>query len=310
MGLLRAITDDDPVTTLSDWAGVAAVLGALVVIWWPVRMAIAQRTEQRFEAAHPRNADGIIIGAEPILLRGVRPGAVLVLHGYNDSPQAVSALSSALHDAGWTVHAPVLPGHARTLPAFARSGAAEWMGAAREAYRALRTTHDRVAICGMSMGGALALWIAAEEPDVRAVVGIAPYLHLSKPMEALLLLTPIAALGARFLSGAGGRSVHDPEAARAIIAYRRSTPRLLRQLAIVTRAAFNALPSVLQPVLVIQSREDNRIPAESAARAFARIGSNDKTLDWVTGAGHVLTVDFGHTEMERRIIGWLDVHLG
>lgn len=273
-------------------------------------MAIAQRVEQRFEAAHPRNADGIIVGAEPVLLRGVRPGAVFILHGYNDSPQAVKALASALHDAGWTVHAPALPGHARTLPAFARSGAADWMRAAREGYRALRATHDNVAICGMSMGGALAFWIAAEEPDVCAVVGIAPYLHLSKAMEALLLLAPIAALGARYLSGATGRSVHDPNAARAIIAYRKSTPRLLRQLAVVTRVAFDALPAVRQPVLVIQSREDNRIPAASAARAFARIGSTDKTLDWVTGTGHVLTVDYGHTEMEQRIIAWLDDRLG
>lgn len=297
-------------TIVSEWAGVAAALGVLIVIWWPIRMAIAQRVEQRFEAKHPRNADGIIIGAEPVHLRGVRPGAVLILHGYNDSPQAVTALASALHEAGWTAHAPALPGHARTLPAFARSGAAEWMQAARAAYRALHATHERVAICGMSMGGALALWIASEEPEVRAVVGIAPYLHPSKPMEALLLLGPIAALGARYLSGAGGRSVHDPDAARAIIAYRQSTPRLLRQLAKVTRAAYNALPSVRQPVLVIQSREDNRIPAKSAARAFARIGSTDKTLDWVTGTGHVLTVDYGHAAMERRIIGWLDEHLG
>jgi carboxylesterase len=179
------------------------------------------------------------------------------------------------------------------------------MRAALDAYRDLRATHEHVAICGMSMGGALALWIASEEPDVRAVVGIAPYLHLSKPMAALLVLGPVAALGGRYLSGVAGRSVHDPEAARAIIAYRKSTPRLLGQLAKVTRAAFDVLPAVRQPVLVIQSREDNRIPAASAERAFARIGSSDKTLDWVAGTGHVLTVDYGHAEMERRIIDWL-----
>lgn len=295
--------------SLNGFFGLMATLGALVLIWWPIRLAIAQRMERRFEAAHPRNADGIIIGAEPVLLRGTRPGAVLLLHGYNDSPQAVTSLANALHTAGWTVRAPALPGHARTLDAFARSRAADWIAAARAELDALRHTHADVAVCGMSMGGALAMALAADVPEVRAVVGLAPYLHLSRPMEALLVLGPVAALGARYVSGGGKRSVHDPEAAARIIAYRASTPRLLLELTRVTRHAYARLPQVRQPVLVLQSREDNRIPQRSAQRAFDELGSSDKTLVWLTGTGHVITVDYGHEALERRVVEWLETRL-
>lgn len=295
--------------TVVEIVGAAASLGVVVAVWWPVRLAIAQHTERTFEETHPRNADGTIIGAEPIFAHGVRPGAVLVLHGYNDSPQSVAPLVTALHDAGWTVYAPLLPGHGRTLQAFAQSGAYAWINAARTHYRALRVQHTAVAICGMSMGGALAFMLAAEDPDVRAVVAIAPYLHLSRPMQTMLFFAPIAAIGARYMSGGGGRSIHDPVAAAGIIAYRRSTPRLLVELARLTRRAYDALPSVRQPVLMVQSREDNRIPVRSATRAFERVGSHEKTLDWVTGTGHVLTLDYGHEAMEARIVAWLSNHL-
>jgi carboxylesterase len=296
--------------TWTEWAGVAASLGILVLAWWPVRLVIAHHAERRFEAAYRRGPDGVIIGAESLLLRGTRPGAVLVLHGYNDSPQAVASMAGALHDAGWTAYAPLLPGHGRTLQAFAESGAVEWIRGAREALARLRRDHEAVAVCGLSMGGALALLLAAEDPNVRAVVGIAPYLQLTWPMRILLILSPVAELGAKYVSGGGRRSVHDPQAAERMIAYRQSTPRLLRELSAVARRAFEALPRLQQPVLIVHSREDNRIPSRLAEAAFARIGSRDKRLEWRTGTGHVLTVDYGHREMERMVVEWLSTRLG
>ena len=144
---------------------------------------------------------------------------------------------------------------------------------------------------------------------MKAVVAVAPYLHLSRPMEVLLALAPVAAIGARYMSGGGGKSIHDPVAAESVISYRRSTPRLLIELTKLTHVAYDALPAVKQPVLMVQSREDNRIPQRSAADAFGRIASVNKTLDWVTGTGHVLTLDYGHAAMEQRIIAWLSTQM-
>ena len=295
--------------TTPDWLGPVAGVGLATGVWWPVRAAIAQHAEGAFEQAYRRDANGVIVGAEPLFLRGTRPGAILLFHGYNDSPQSVGPLAGALHDAGWTVRVPLLPGHGRTLQAFARSGAAAWIRAARDEYAALAAEHGPVAVGGLSMGGALAFLMAAEHPDAVAIVGIAPYLHVSPSMALVTALGPVAALGSRYISGGGGRSVHDPAAAASMIAYRLSTPRLLRELSRVVSRSAIALPAVRQPVLVIQSREDNRIPARSAQWAFDRVGSPDKTLDWVTGAGHVLTLDYGHAALERRVIDWLGERL-
>lgn len=282
---------------------------AAAAIWWVVRALVAGRRERAFTRAHPLDANGIIIGAESVRLDGTRPGAVLLLHGYNDSPQSMQLMAAALNARGWTVRVPLLPGHGRRLQDWAPARAMDWEDAARAELAALRVTHADVAVGGLSMGGALAFILAAEQPDVRAVIGFAPYLHASLPVEMLRLIAPVASIGAKYFAGGGLRSVHDPVAAEAMIAYRVSTPRLVVELEKVVMHARKLLPLVRQPVLVVQSREDNRIPAASAAAAFAMIGSSEKTLHWTTGNGHVVTVDYGHERIEQLVADWLECRL-
>jgi esterase/lipase len=129
------------------------------------------------------------------------------------------------------------------------------------------------------------------------------------PIRALEFLAPIAALGARYVWGGARRSVHDPVASARMIAYGRSTPRLLVELDRIVRLGHAALPQVRQPVLVVQSREDNRIPVRSAEDAFAHVRSVDKTLHWTTGNGHVVTVDYGHEALEQLAADWLELRL-
>ena len=288
-----------------------ATLGMLVAVaaWLAFREWSARRREAAFIRAHRYDPDGIIVGAEPIHLLGERPGAILLLHGYNDSPQSMRLMAHALHSHGWTVHVPLLPGHGRRLQDWAAARASAWEAAARAELAELLSTHSDVAVGGLSMGGAIAFILAAEQPRVRAVLGFAPYLHASIPVELLHFIAPVASLGAKYLPGGGTRSVHDPAAANAMIAYRASTPRLVVELEKIVRHAHRALPDVVQPVLVVQSREDNRIPAASAASAFAMIGSSDKTMHWTTGNGHVVTVDYGHTEIEGFVGEWLEARL-
>ncbi len=283
---------------------------AAAAIWLAVRAAIARREERAFVVAYPRDADGIITGAEPITLHGTRAGGVLLLHGFNDSPQSMALVAAAFHARGWSVSVPLLPGHGRRLQDWAASRAVDWENAARSELATLRAAHAQVAVGGLSMGGALAFMLAAEQPDIRAVVGFAPYLHPSVPVELLHVLAPIASFGARYLGSGGAKSVHDPVAADAMIAYRRSTPRLVVELEKLTKLARAGLPRVRQPVLVVQSREDNRIPAAAAQSSFDLVGSTDKTLHWTTGNGHVVTLDYGHEAIERLVADWLEPRLG
>ena len=134
--------------------------------WWVAR-DVALRL--------PVGPSGIIEGAEPIVReRGGAREAVLLLHGFGDTPQTLTYLADELHARGWDVHAPLLPGHGRTLRSFASSGSQQWVGAGREALDYLLARYQRGALVGQSMGGALAALLAAEPHRVLALALLAP----------------------------------------------------------------------------------------------------------------------------------------
>lgn len=288
------------------WGWLAGVL----VLLWGQRQWRALRREQSFARRFPRGADGVIIGAEAREFAGSPTRALLLFHGYNDSPQSLAGVAERIaREGGWTVRLPLLAGHGRTLREFDAWTPEEVLAAAREEYRALCERFPTVAIGGLSMGGAIAMILAAEV-SASAVVLYAPMLFEPTPMKWVRWSSGIWTLFTRYVSGGGSRSIHDPDAMRRIIAYGASTRRSVLTLDRLAQACEVALPKVEEPVLIIQSREDNRLPMAQSELAFSRIGSRDLTVEWRTGAGHVLTVDFGWEEVAMQTVRWLDERLG
>src|SRR5690606_22728116 len=150
--------------------------------------------------------------------------ALLLIHGYNDSPASLDDIARALHAAGWTVRLPLLPGHGRSLEAWDAWTGEEAVAAVRAEYAALRATHGTVVVGGLSMGGALATWLAAEA-DVDGLVLFAPMLFVPRPMQVAVSTARVWSLFSRTVSGGGSRSLWDPEAQRRNISYGCSTRR-------------------------------------------------------------------------------------
>ncbi len=288
-----------------------AVLIALLVVVVAIgfRFRVQHSIERATVARRPLGPTGIIHGAEPIDLRGAGPGAVLLLHGFNDTPQSLIPLAAELQERGWTVRVPLLPGHGRTLREFARSRAADWLGAARRELAALRVGHSAVAIAGLSMGAALATILAADSPDLVALVLLAPYLEVPLWIRVAVRGYWVIDAVMPYVRGGESQSIHDPLARSRSLAYDAATARLVWELSTIVRDARAALPRVRTPTLIIQSRADNRVPPQVAERALARLGASERRLVWTARGAHVITVDEGATEVASIAADWLDDHL-
>ena len=125
----------------------------------------------------------VIRGAQTIDLQEEGSPGVLLLHGFGDTPQTLALLARSLHKSGYSVYAPLLPGHGRNMEAFGKSRARDWISAARSALAEMRLRHTSVCIVGLSMGGALAVLLAAELDDLPVLVLIAPYLSMSRVLK-------------------------------------------------------------------------------------------------------------------------------
>jgi carboxylesterase len=287
------------------------LFGALIVL---IVIAAALR-ERRITALTALSAtrrrlgpDGIVIGGEGFTLARENAPAVLLIHGAGDTPQTLRYLAEYLHGRGFHVDVPLLPGHGRSVRDFMRVRADDLTRAARAAYVHLRERGTWTGIIGLSMGGALAVQLAAEFDDLPALGLAAPYLEMPRRIERAARIAWLWGPLVPIVESSEGLSVLDPEERGKSLAYGVFTAGALRALYETVRRATIASPRVKAPTLVVQSREDNRISVAAAERAFARLGATEKRLEWVSGASHVITVDFGREHVFELLTSWLEQH--
>ena len=283
-------------------------LAAVATIVW--RRRLSHDLERAWLARHPPGPTGIIAGAEPIALAGAGTKAVLLLHGFGDTPQSLRHLAAHLHSAGFSVRAPLLPGHGRSPREFDAMSADDLFGAARAALRQLRETSPEVSLVGVSMGGAIATVLACEDPRPPALVLIAPYLEMGMVAEWSARLDWLWKMTGPFVRSGGAVSIRDADERAQSLSYGIVTARVMRTLQAVAGLGASALPALTTPTLMIQSRDDNRITAESAERAFDRIGAAEKRLEWADEGRHVLTVDTGYQRVQQMAADWILEHPG
>jgi carboxylesterase len=287
-------------------------LTAAIAVVFVVGLALRARhlaAMERLAAQRRRlGPDGIAIGGAGFALPRSGARAVLLIHGAGDTPQTLRYLGEALFARGFHVEAPLLPGHARTLRAFRDTSADDWINAVRAAHSKLKTTHGPVFVVGLSMGGALAVRLAAENRDVPAVCLLAPYLALRPSFERAARTSLIWGPLVPVFRSSEGPSILDPAEQAKSLAYGVFTAAALRALRQTVAQAREALPAVASPTLFVQSRGDNRTAPRDAEFAFGRIGAREKRLEWIEGAAHVITVDYGHERVTHFVLDWLEAH--
>ena len=129
-----------------------------------------------------------------------RSGA-LVVHGFTGSPVSMRPWAQALADAGLTVRLPRLPGHGSTWQDMALTTWEDWYAAVDTAFGELTERCADVFVCGLSMGGSLALRLAELRGDeVRGLALVNPSVHSeNKALVALPVLRHVV----RSIKGVG-----------------------------------------------------------------------------------------------------------
>jgi pimeloyl-ACP methyl ester carboxylesterase len=127
---------------------------------------------------------------------GVRPRAIVLLHGFTASPTQFIRFARDLFARGHNVLVPRLPRHGygeRMTDALAGLTDEHLRWVARESLEIGRTLGEQVTIAGFSAGGTLALWLAQRESFDRAVA-IAPFLGVPWMPNSLMRITTNALL--------------------------------------------------------------------------------------------------------------------
>ena len=269
----------------------------------------------REATAHPRDPKtGLLPGAGPIFIQEKGPRAALLIHGFGATPFDLKPLAIALSKENITVYAPLLPGHGTTIQDFAQSTEKEWISASKQALGKL-SKYRKVYIIGFSMGGAIALDLAAGKAlknKVSGVVLLAPCVFINGQKK---LVTPEVAIEyfSRFLLtdyiiNREPSFSFDKKALMGRPAYDLFPITTLRQLVSLEETARQKLPDVSEPLLVIQSRNDPTVDASGPDYILAHISSKDKGVFWVTRSGHMLVLDADKARVTRKVEEFIRSH--
>jgi carboxylesterase len=221
--------------------------------------------------------------SSPFNGEGPRIGVVLS-HGFTGSPHGLRTWAHTLAAAGFAVRMPLLPGHGTSWQELARTTWQQWHGALDDAYLELDAHCDHVFSAGLSMGGALALRIAATRP-VAGVVLVNPALVIDDPRAPLAGILKLVMKSTPAIANDILKEGMDEGA------YPRTPVAAAHELNKMFKDTIRILPRVTAPVQVYRSTVDH-VVSDSSIAALRR-GLTHARLELVRleNSYHVATMD-------------------
>jgi len=249
--------------------------------------------------------------------QGAPRGVVLALHGFNDSRDAWEIPAPLFTADGLAVVAPDARGFGGTATRGHWAGTAPMLA---DIGAEIAWVHGRfpglpVYLMGESMGGALALLVAASEPapPLAGVILLAPAVWSFDPgSRALMRLLATAAPAWRFTGNELPVRVHPSDNRQALLRLY-FDPLSLRAtrleaidglLGLMHRAARPTGPMAV-PVLAVYGGRDDLVP-QAATRALWNHLPAGVRRDYVPGGHHLLLRDLRGATTTRDILSWID----
>jgi carboxylesterase len=249
--------------------------------------------------------DIIVEGGKPFHFKGNQVG-VLLSHGFTGTASGMKPLGEYLHQTeGWTVLGPRLKGHGETPEAMALTTAEDWIRSVETGLETLQKTCSTVFVVGLSMGGCLALYLAAMHPHiVKAIVPINACLYFDSPELSALAFQ----LGAPKTIVGLGSDIKDPKIKE--IVYAQVPVPAIRQIYGLMGVTRDLLPRVKCPTLIMVSPEDHVVPPGNSEFIAKNIGMPEPQKVTLKNSYHVATLDYDKDLINESVRAFFKAQLG
>ncbi|WP_448374685.1 alpha/beta hydrolase [Fervidobacterium sp.] len=237
----------------------------------------------------------------PIFLQGGEKG-VLVIHGYTGSPHDFEFMAHELHKAGFTVSVPRLPGHGTCGEDFLTTTRHDWLRRVYDAYYDLTAICKEVYIVGLSMGGVIALILAAHLKP-KKLVTLAAAIHT---IDNRIKITPLLSIFTKKMVRENDEKYDEPD-----LQYLKNEywsfnwPKQAAELYKLMKMARKSVPEIVSETLVVAARNDNTVPLSAAEFIYKNIKSEKRKMLIFEKSGHVLSNDVEKEEVTKAVINWL-----
>ncbi|MFC1898004.1 alpha/beta hydrolase [Candidatus Cloacimonadota bacterium] len=224
---------------------------------------------------------------------------VLVIHGITSTTSSMKYLADKFVEAGFHVELPSLPGHGTTWQELNKVTYQDWLDTLETSLKILKKRSTYIFVCGLSLGGALALRLAQLHPEITGMILINHACKFTHPkfwfvplLRHLIPSTPAVA-----------SDIKDPNEKE--IAYKRTPTNAVYEMLLLLKEIRHGLPITIQPVIMFKSREDHLVPKVSTTYTMKNIGSAQKEIFWLENSYHVATIDFEKNLLAEKSIEFI-----
>ena len=207
-------------------------------------------------------------------------------------------LAQSFADAGFNVELPRLAGHGTEVTDLLDKTWADWSSDAEAALQRLTARCSEVVVAGLSMGGALTLWLASRHSNLAGIVCINP---VTQPLgdDMMGAINGMIEGGTEMFPGIGS-DIADPNVQES--SYPETPLRALRSLMMdgVTPLS-TAYPSIKVPMMLISSRNDHVVdPVQGDFLAANYGGTCERVM--LEKSFHVATQDLEKDVINTRAV--------
>jgi len=246
----------------------------------------------------------VIAIAQPRFLEGDGDEGILLIHGLGSYPGVLDNLAYALNGEGFSVSSPRLPGHGTDGDDYAAASGRDWVRRSEDSLYELAGRCSKVHILGFSLGGVIALILAARS-EIESLTLLAPAVTNTNRQ---IVLAPILRRFLRKLPGEvdfQGQNPDDPDIGYLAEEYWRwkwAAPAA--ELLKLQRKAKAAAKRVTSRTMLMVSRSDTAVPLKVKRVLEKRLGDHLMKTVVLDHSGHTLTTDCEKDKVASEVVAW------
>ena len=224
---------------------------------------------------------------------------ILIIHGITSTTSSMMFLAEHFANAGFNVELPGLTGHGTKWQDMNDLKYTDWIKDLETALAKLKKRCSKLFLCGLSLGGGLALFLSGKHPEIAGTILIN---HASKFTNPKFWFVPIIRKFVKSVPAVAS-DIKDPNSKE--IAYDRTPTNGIYEMLKMLKEVKKIQPEIVMPILIFKSKEDHVVPRISATFTMKKLGSKDKELIWLENSYHVAPLDYDKELIAKRSIEFI-----
>jgi len=205
---------------------------------------------------------------------------LLFIHGFTATTVEVRQIADHFSRLGYTVAAPLLPGHGSTPSDMNKVIVTDWINKVEESYSLLRMMKEKVIVFGESMGALLSLYLAYNHREIEQLFLFSPALEINGLWKSRFVWPFIPYIYKKNTDDSmawQGYNVVPLHAAAELLKLQKNVKKIL--------------PEITIPAMVFLGKKDKTINLEGGVKTYELIGSTEKKLIWLDESSHCILID-------------------